>query len=206
MKNVKKYCSNCRKLKKLSKFYNDCLTKDGKVSQCKKCRDYKTLQRIRTKEGVIKQAFDSQVASSKRRGHKVPKYTKQELIDWALKQDVFHKLHKKWKKSGYEKDLKPSFDRLDDYKGYSLKRLRIVTWKENNKKGHIDIITGKRNTNQITPVIGINKITGKKVKFYSMSEAARKTGTWQNNISACCKYSKRTTGGFYWKYAKKRKE
>ncbi len=50
---------------------------------------------------------------------------------WALKQNKFHKLYKRWKNSGYKTEIAPSFDRLDDNKGYALKRLQIVTWKEN---------------------------------------------------------------------------
>ena len=51
------------------------------------------------------------------------------------------------------------------------------------------------------PIIGIDKVTGLIVEFVSSREAERQTGIANQNINACCKGKRKSTGGFYWMYA-----
>jgi hypothetical protein len=69
-----------------------------------------------------------------------------------------------------------------------------MPWGENKKKYHNDEKNGINNKKS-KAVIGIHKLTGEKVEFYSISEAERKIGVNQQNISACCLKLKVKEGG-----------
>lgn len=157
------------------------------------------LKYYRSINGVIKTIYGAQKHSSKRRNHELPSYTKQELKDWILSQPNFQELYDNWGKSGYEKDLKPSVDRLKDNLPYTLKNIRLTIWSKNNEKGNSD----RRN--------GVNNKTSKKVSkydlngnfiesFYSIAEAYRKTGIYHSNISDCCNGKRKSAGKYIWKY------
>ena len=51
------------------------------------------------------------------------------------------------------------------------------------------------------PVIGINKVSGLKLEFPSISEAKRCTNISQSHICACCKGKRNSAGGYVWYYA-----
>lgn len=87
---------------------------------------------------------------------------------------VYSELFDNWVKSGYDRNLAPSIDRLDDYKGYTSENIRMVTWKENLDKSHKDRKEG-RNNKQSKAIIHINK-EGIKNKYYSTMYASRVTG------------------------------
>lgn len=131
----------------------------------------------------------------------MPTYSKKELKEWCFSQKIFHELFTKWENSGYDKCLAPSCDRTDDYLGYSLDRLQIMTWRDNNKKFHDDRKIGINNK-QSKSVIGIHSITGEKIEFYSTRKAERVTGIGHSDISKCCsgKLHHNTAGGYKWKY------
>lgn len=64
--------------------------------------------------------------------------------------------------------------------------------------------TSEKNTNHpklSKSVIGINKISGLKLEFPSISEAKRCTNISQSHICACCKGKRNSAGGYVWYYA-----
>ena len=88
----------------------------------------------RTIDGLISRIYYSQKGSSKRREHNPPTYSKEQLHVWMTSQVNFNNLYINWVASGYKKDLVPSVDRLDDYKGYSFDNIQLMTWRENLDK------------------------------------------------------------------------
>jgi hypothetical protein len=88
-----------------------------------------------TKKGRLKRIYDLQVQSSKKRGHSLPSYTKDEFIEFGLKSKEYNDLFDKWKSEGVSKDRKnvPSTDRLDDEKPYSFDNIRFVDFGTNHK-------------------------------------------------------------------------
>lgn len=195
-----KNCSKCNKSKPLTDFCKDKSAKDGLFFCCRKCSSESFRSYYRTKIGVITEIYGSQKSSSKKRGHKPPEYTKTELSDWLNKQSLFHELYEKWVKSGYSKTLKPSCDRTDDYQGYNLNRLQLMTWDENRKKGRLDEINGVNNKRSKAVV----KLTRNMLivsEYYSMRQASRETGVANSDISNCCSGKNKTAGGFKWRYA-----
>jgi len=199
MENQKKVCRVCKKLKTIDEFYRNRSRYDGRQSECKKCDEKRKSGYYRTKNGLITRIYNSQCLSSIRRGHILPSYSKQELKEWTLNQLIFHILYDNWENSGYEKMLIPSFDRINDYLGYSLDNIQITTWKENFDKGHLDKKNGINNKNS-KAVISTHKITGEQTEYYSAMQASRETNIAQASISRCCLDKVKTAGGFYWRF------
>ena len=188
-----KKCTKCGVVKPLAVFS---VKANGKAhSWCKGCCNESVRRISRTKEGVVTKIYSAQKFKSIKRGHVPPLYTKQELKDWLFSQENFHVIHLEWVSSNYNTDLKPSVDRLDDYKPYSFDNIRLVTWKENRTKSHSDTFNGK-NRKLLTGVIRSDG-----VKFYSTRQAGRETETSHQGISSCCSGKQKTAGGYGWRYA-----
>jgi len=194
--NELKRCINCNNCKTFSEFY-----KSGKYlhSYCKYCFIKKRKDHRRTVRGVVYKIYSHQKLHSKDRGDILPNYTKEELFIWATNQDLFYVLYNNWIKGNYTKELVPSFDRLDDYKPYTLDNLQLMTWAENKKKGEKDKINGINNK-QSRAVVGTHKETNKILKFHSMMEASRITGTYVSNISKNCSGKLKSANGYIWSY------
>lgn len=93
-------------------------------------------------EQYITQTFSSIRHKSKRRGDKIPTFTKKELRDWLLENN----LREKWIdyiESGFDKFKKPSIDRIDDFGIYEFSNMQLITWRENMIKG----VNGKKHHN-----------------------------------------------------------
>ncbi len=88
----------------------------------------------KTKKGVLKTIFFSQISNSKQRGHSKPEYSNKEFYAWCLSQPLFHILYDNWVKGGFKRMDKPSTDRIDNSKGYSFSNIRLMTYKENYYK------------------------------------------------------------------------
>ena len=87
---------------------------------------------------MVTDVYSSQVSSSKRRCHDLPSYTKTQLGEWVKEQNNFKQLWERRVESEYTKSLRPSCDRIDDFKWYSIDNIRLITWKENINKWHRD--------------------------------------------------------------------
>lgn len=198
--NMKKFCSECKKYKSISDFNKNNRNKDGLYSYCIKCSSLKQKQNYRTKNGWVNRVFTDQKKSSSTNKYKRPEYTKDQLRDWCFSQELFNSLFKKWEDSGFEKKLAPSIDRIDDYDGYNLANIQLVTYEFNISKGNFNRKNGINNKMNKS-VVQIDSITGKVIKeYYSMNQAGRETGISYKNIFKVCKEKRITAGGFKWKY------
>lgn len=54
---------------------------------------------------------------------------------WAESSPQFHALFEEWEKSGYDRKLSPSVDRIDSEKGYIMGNLEWITHSENSRRG-----------------------------------------------------------------------
>ena len=151
-----------------------------------------------TKKGLISVIYSAQITHSKRRNHNLPTYTKLELTEWIYSQIHFNRLFNIWVNSGYKTELKPSIDRIDDYKGYSLDNIALTIWKKNKEKGHFDIKNGI-NTKTSRSVLQYDKEQNLVKEWHSMMEAER-SGYDSGHIAKCCKNQRKTHGGYIWKY------
>jgi hypothetical protein len=194
-----KKCSKCGKVKNFDKFTSHKTNLDGKSSHCLECIKKQRKEYKKTKAGVVSIIYGQQRHSSKKRKHNMPSYTNKELKEWCFSQDIFHKLYNKWVKSGYKTELKPSIDRLDDYKPYTFDNIRLTTWQKNDKKGKLFRKIGKNNkANKSVKKLDLN---GNILTIYhSISEAGRQNNIFKDKIHLVLKNKRKTAGGFKWEY------
>ncbi len=197
---MEKKCTVCGEVKAFSEFHKSKNTRDGVLNQCKKCRCKHSVVSYRTKKGLVKKIYLTQKRNSIVRKHNPPSYTFDELYDWMTKQDNFDKLYTKWVESDYNANIKPSIDRLDDYKGYSFDNIQLMTLKQNLDKSYLDVKEG-RNTKATRAILQYD-LKGNFIKeHYSMSQAERETGIKCRVIADKKEGKKRgCIGGFAWKF------
>lgn len=152
----------------------------------------------RSKSGVVQAIYDQQKSSSKLRGHHAPTYTKQELKEWLYSQELFHVLYDNWKRLDYQTMYKPSVDRKDDYIGYTMENIHLMTWGENKKKGEEDKRHGINNKNS-KAVLQLDENEVLIAEYPSQSIAARQLNISHQNISKCIQGKRSHAGGFLWK-------
>ena len=197
---MQKKCRDCQKIKSINNFSKTTSNKDGYATQCKPCKTEYTRKYSRTIAGRATAMRGFQVASSRKRKHPAPAYTKTELLDWLIENNI-KDLMGPWKDSNYHKNLAPSVDRLDDNKGYSFDNIRLVTWAENRDKMYTQRKSCERITKQNRKV---NQLTlqGKIINtFLSISAASRETDTCRTHINTVCAGKQESANGFKWAYA-----
>lgn len=193
-----KKCTKCNKLKELNLFP---LKKYKADSWCKDCHQEATAIFKRTKIGVIGEIYNRQKANSKTRGHPQPEYTKKTLEEWVMAQDLYHDIFSKWCEYGYLKIMKPSIDRVDDFKHYTLDNIQLMTWGENKRKQTQDILNGVGTSGlRCKAVTQYDKNKHIVSKYISVSQAARECSLSSSHISAVCRGERKTHGGFLWEY------
>jgi len=175
--------------------------KDGHLNKCKECtkKDVRdnSADYDKTEKGVIRVIYKTQVGSSKKRGHGAVPYSKSELKEW-LYRNGFKELFDEWVSSGFDKDLKPSVDRLDDLKGYSFSNIRLVTWKKNRLHQYSDIMKGRGTSGKRCKRLAkINNNGAVVCEYVSYSSAARDMGY---SLEYPIKKGTKCRNGFYWKY------
>lgn len=186
--NMKK-CSSCLEDLPVEEFFYHKTNTDGKSGFCKKCASSKSNTYQRTKSGLVTRIYASQRRRSRIRGHEPPLYSVQELRDWLLSSNLYHKLHEEWVASNYDMNMVPSIDRIDDNLGYSFDNIRITTWMSNNKKQHT-----KRCVAVFQYSLDANLINA----FPSQSTASKETGICAVSIRNCVIGKQKTAGGFIW--------
>ncbi len=182
-------CTCCNQIKEKSEFQKNL---KGLRSHCKKCRSINAKEYKKTKFGLILRIYNTQKRNSKKRGHPLPSYTKEELYDWIMAQKLFHHIYNLWKVSDYNKLLIPSVDRINDKKPYDFNNIQLMTWEENNKKGWV---SRRRKVIQYS-------LDDKPIAEYeSLTEAAICVGVEVSLISSCCSKKTKTAHKFKWEYA-----
>lgn len=165
-----KLCKDCNQSKPLNQFRDKPSNKDGKETRCKSCRNiyYNKSTPLR----VFQKIYNSQILHSVKRNHPIPNYTLEQLKAWVDKQPNAFKLWNQYVASGYDKYARPSIDRIDDSKPYTLNNIQLVTWEQNQTKAVNDKKLGLLNSGH-KPVIAYYKDGKFYKKFVSINEALR---------------------------------
>lgn len=194
-----KVCARCGIEKQISEFRKRSgVGRENQINPyCKKCDCEKAKAHQKTVGGLISRIYSNQKKASKKRNHEMPKYKRDDLYNWLKDNDKFKNIYNNWVESNYCKELTPSIDRINDYKGYAFDNIQIMTWGENRKKSYIDKINGINNKNN-KAIIKCDKLGNELCEYHSMSEAGRQNNIGNGDISLACKTGK-IRGGFKWK-------
>ena len=161
----------------------------------------KELKRIykyqHSPKGIIVRIYCNQRFNSRKKGRPEPDYTLTELRSKFMGTKSYKNIYAKWVKSGYKKKLTPSLDRIDPMEPYTLENLQVMTWDENNNKGH----------NEMRITQGV-KIIQKDMKnniikrFRSFADMEEITGFGYSNACSVCRGVRKHAYGFKWSYDK----
>ena len=191
-KNITRECNKCYTAKEERKF------RQGR-KECKACEMEESTRYRRTKKGLVVSIYGHQKQSSKRRLHRPPEYSRQDLEEWLFSQTIFHELYDEWVHSGYKTRLKPSVDRRYDDIHYCMRNIQIMTWGENQDKAYSDSNNGKLRTSH-RGVLQFTKDNEFVAEYTSLAEAERQTGISHKQISATCSGRQNTAKGYIWTY------
>lgn len=204
-----KKCFKCGIEKSLDNFYKHKKMSDGRLNKCKECtkKDSKDNDKNnskskesydKTEKGVIRVIYKTQKRHSKLRGHLPPLYTKEELKEW-LYLNGFKRLYDNWAASNYDKFLKPSVDRKNDFRTYTIDNIVLGTWRDNINHFTNDAINGiNKHGRKCKPVLCYNSNKELIAEYVSFSSARRAVGY---SMERSLKYgNKDRKNGFYWKY------
>ena len=168
-------------------------------SVCKECNKLVCKERRHSTKGLITDIYSGQKLSAKVRKMHQPAYSREDLEQWLTNQPNFKHLLAEWIKSNYDRWRKPSCDRKDDYKSYTLDNIQLMTWKENATKYCSDSFNGINNK-QARPVRQLTLDNKEIAVFHSIQFASRETGCAAGNLLRCCQGVYETSKGFKWEY------
>lgn len=113
-----------------------------------------------------------------------------------LNDKKFLRLFSEWKKSGYNKQLKPSVDRIDSRGVYSFDNISMMTWAENRFKQ--SATDGKRGRK---PAV-LQYLGDKLIKrFPSQRHVVKELGISQGNLSSVLNGKRKYVSGYKFIYS-----
>ena len=87
----------------------------------------------RTKKGVLTNTYSHQ------KSRKKVYYTLKELHKRFFSDKKFDRVFNEWRKSGYDKQHKPTIDRINYKEPYIFRNIHCLSWAENRYKQRMEI-------------------------------------------------------------------
>lgn len=128
------------------------------VRKSKNSSNKKAVAKYRkTFKGWINASFYMMFVNASAKKRDAPNFTKEQYIDFIKSNENFEAIFDRWEKSGFNKWEKPSADRIDPLKSYTLDNIRIVSWKQNYAGSAIGMqATGRWKISKLTKENVIN--------------------------------------------------
>ena len=133
-------------------------------------------------------------------------FSKTEFYNWVITKNILELLNN-YKNSGFNKNLNPSVDRINDYKSYDFENMQLITWEEDNKKGRASI-KNKEQCSKMAKSLWSKRVIQKNLDgniiaiFDSTHDVNRKLGFDSSLIARACRLNK-ISKGYRWEYAQK---
>lgn len=143
----------------------------------------------KTPKGVLTNMFNHM------KNRNYVEFTLQQFQEMFLNDIKFIRIYKEWVKSGYNKQFKPSLDRIDCKKGYLKNNIQMMSWAENRfKQSKYD---GKRGRK---PRV-IQMKGGEVIKvFQSQMHCVKELGISQSNLSSVLNGKRSYVNGYNFIY------
>ena len=127
-----KTCKQCKLTKPKTDYNKRNSTSDGLHYYCRSCTTSNLTKRVRTPDGLATRMYGRQKSRSIRRGHPEPEYTLEEYRAWLKSQPNFKELFGNWVLSGYDMEVAPSCNRLNNSEHYKFSNIELITKREND--------------------------------------------------------------------------
>lgn len=148
----------------------------------------------KTKKGVLTNLYNKQIHRSIKKGVPVPAYSLTRLHELFLNDNKFNRLFNEWVSNGYNKQFKPTIDRISCKLPYTEENIQVLSWADNRYKQRMET-----NIFRATPIV--QKMGDLVIReFKSVKDAVIKTSLSQGNISSCLTGKRKTCGGYNWEY------
>lgn len=121
--------------------------------------------------------------------------TLSDVHELYLYNQKFNLLYNAWVKNGFKFSDKPSIDRIDPYKGYTVENIQILSCSENRAKGVLEVAIKKHK-----PIIALDLKGNFIERFRSLKDAAILLNLNQGLISAVLTGKRTHTGGYKFVY------
>jgi len=137
---AEKTCTKCYESQNISDFHKQKDNKSGLRNICKKCCKAYGAPYNKSKKGKMVRTYVNM--DHRVRGMIKPHLykgleimSKEDFYQFTEQSEAFDKLYDEWVKSGYERRLSPSIDRIDSKVGYIEGNIQWITHGENSRKG-----------------------------------------------------------------------
>lgn len=159
----------------------------------------RVLNERRSFLGKIKETYITMTKRSKEKffDNIIPK---EDFIKFASEDVAYNNYYKQWVVSGFQRNLSPSIDRIDNSKGYISGNLQFLTFVENASKGNKDVPCRHRE------IILTNETTNE-VKTFNSFRAMKECSLFLNVTKSIIrsnifKKNKTPVNGWYINYGK----
>lgn len=161
-----KRCFKCGVVKPIADFYKHPQMKDGHLNKCKECTRADTQRNYadhidyyhkydqdryrKNKDRLLAHIYRGIVnrCNGVQRKYSSTGTTPISIAEWksfcTSTRAEFDKLYDAWEKSGFQRRMAPSIDRIDNNRGYTIDNMQWLSQSDNSRKGTMPLSEWRR--------------------------------------------------------------